>query len=348
MDNKKIIGIVIFICLIAIISGIYIVGGKIKEGSSSNNGSNEQETNIRGLTTVYVATGGGKEGFIADDEITKIMKDRYKLNIIYDNWSNGKTVLWPLVREAVGKGSGVNIYDKDTSTINTPGLTKYDALFTSDFRYYDYYKVYADKSKGEADRYSVKGGNLTLNTPIVVYSWDDVTEALIKENIVTKRDGTYYITDMPKLLKYMVEKKKWSEIGLDGYYGSVEIKSVDPVTSSPGATFYGLLLSIYCEGVVTDENITANLPKLRDFYLKAGQLPFSPADLFDAYKFQRTPLIVDYEKSIIELAKEEPENFATIKDSIRILYPEPTMWNSHCYESILSWRSGWRPGYFMM
>ena len=140
------------------------------------------------------------------------------------------------------------------------------------------------------------------------------------------------ITDMPKLMEYMLNKKKWKDIGLDQYYGSVEVKSVDPVKSSPGATYYGLLLSIYCEGIVTDESAIANLPSLKDFYVKAGSLLHSPADLFDAYKFQRTPLIVDYEKSIINLANEEPENFASIKDSLRILYPEPTMWNSHCYE----------------
>ena len=42
------------------------------------------------------------------------------------------------------------------------------------------------------------------------------------------------------------------------------------------------------------------------------------------------PMIVDYEKSIVEFANENPDGFNQIKDNIRILYPEPTIWNSHC------------------
>ena len=95
---------------------------------------------------------------------------------------------------------------------------------------------------GEADRYSVLNGGLTLNTPIVIYSWGEVVDALINENIVTLTDGVYYITDMEKLLNYILEGKKWSEIGLTKLYGNINIASTDPVTSSPGATYYGLLL----------------------------------------------------------------------------------------------------------
>ena len=97
--DKKWIGIVIFIILIVIISGIKIIGDSTKEPVTV------QETDVKGLTTVYVATGGGKENFLNDERVTEIFRKKYKLNVIFDNWSNGKTVLWPLVREAVGKGN---------------------------------------------------------------------------------------------------------------------------------------------------------------------------------------------------------------------------------------------------
>ena len=59
----------------------------------------------------------------------------------------------------------------------------------------------------------------------------------------------------------------------------------------------------------------------------------TPADLFDLYL--RTgvgakPMIVDYEKSVIDFANANPEGYAQVKDSMRILYPSPTIWNSHC------------------
>lgn len=335
--DKKAIGIIIFIILIVIIAGIYMVGPLLSNNGEKgdvytiNHSNYKNNIEYKDITTVYVAAGGGKEGFLADEEIHKILIDKYKLNVVYDNWSNGKLVLWPLVREAVGNG---NASETGTTglTISTPGTTPYDAMFSSDFRYYDYYQKSADKTKGEADRYRMQGGSQTLNTPIVVYSWDDVTDVLIKENIVTLKNGTYYITDMHKLLDYMSQKKTWAEIGLDKYFGPIEIKSVDPVESSPGATYYGLLLSIFCNGIVTDETAIENLPSLKEFYTKAGALPHAPADLFKSYCFQGLPLIVDYEKSIVDLANSDPASFNEIKDRIRILYPEPTMWNAHCYQ----------------
>ena len=42
-------------------------------------------------------------------------------------------------------------------------------------------------------------------------------------------------------------------------------------------------------------------------------------------------MIVDYEKSIIDFANSNPNGFAQVKDEIRVLYPAPTSWNSHCF-----------------
>ena len=304
MKKGKIIGIVIFVVLILIIVAIKIF---------TTPGDNGELVIGKNLTTVYVATGGGKEDFIADEEVVKIMQNRYKLNVVYDSWSNGKLIVNPLVR-------------KD-------GVTKYDAMFASDQRFYDYYRLAPDKSKGEADRYTVLDGGLTLNTPIVIYSWGEVVEALEKEKIVTQTDGVYYITDMPKLLQYILDGKKWSDIGLTQLYGNINIASTDPVTSSPGATYYGLLLSIMCESQVNEETVAQNLPKLKEFYIKSGYMNNTPADLFEKYLktgMGGEPMIVDYEKSIIEFANENPDGFAQVKDDIRILYPTPTIWNSHC------------------
>ena len=175
MKIKKVLGLIIFAVLVIVIIGIGYFN-KIK-----GNGINLN------LKNVYVATGGGKEDFIADEEVVKIMQKEYKLNVVYDNWSNGKLIKNPLVR-------------KDGS--------KYDAMFCSDQRFYDYYKLAPNTEKGEAKRYNVLNGGLTLNTPIVIYSWDEVVDALEKEKIVTKKDNVYYITDMNKLLTYILEGKK--------------------------------------------------------------------------------------------------------------------------------------------
>ena len=321
--NKKYIGIGIFILLIGLIVGIKFIGDK-NDGGSTN------------ITTIYVATGGGKEDFIADSEVANILLKKYKIKVVYDNWSNGKTISKPLIRESVNLGNSeviTKIKNGESISINSDDVSKYDALFTSDQRFYDYYKLSPDKSKNEADRYYVLDGGLTLNTPIVIYSWKEVVNALIKEKIVTNEDGVYYITDMNKLIDYILNGKKWKDIGLKDLYGNINIASTDPVSSSPGATYYGLLLSILSGGEINDATIETNLKKLKVFYQKSGYMNNTPADLFERYLktgMGGEPMIVDYEKSIIEFANENPDGYNQVKDDIRVLYPTPTIWNSHC------------------
>lgn len=307
MKKKSIlvsIGVFILIILIAICVKTF-----------KDNQATAEEIDLTELTSVYVATGGGKEDFLADEDVLNIFRKKYKLNPVYDSWSNGKLIINPLERE---DGS------------------KYDLMFCSDQRFYDYYQLAPDKSKSEADRSRVLDGGLTLNTPIVIYSWDIVVDALMKENIVTEKDDVYYITDMNKLLNYILEGKKWADIGLPELYGSININSTDPVTSSPGATYYGLLLSIMCGGTVTEQGVQDNLPKLKAFYEKSGYMNNTPADLFERYLktgVGGNPMIVDYEKSIIEFANSNKNGYDQVKDSLRILYPVPTIWNSHCIAS---------------
>ncbi len=321
MNKKQIIGIVILIVLVLLIIGYKNFG---KEVLNSN------------LTTIYVATGGGKEDFLKDEEVLEILRKEYKLNVVFDTWSNSKTVSKPLIRETIGLGNSDIISRMENGekfTINSEGVTKYDALFTSDIRYYDYYK---QKPTGEeAERYTVLGGGLTLNTPIVFYSWDKIVDALIKNNLAKEANGIYYVTDMEKLVSYILNGKKWSELGVsDDIYGNVSISSIDPVKSSPGATYYGLLLGILSKGEITEANVKTNMPKLKDLYIKSGNMRFTPADLFQEYLragMGTQKIIVDYEKSIIDFSNSNKKGFDSIKDRIRILYPKPTSWNNHCY-----------------
>ena len=293
--------------LAGILAFIIIVGGAVAAGKYFGTGTPKDTIKIRG------AVGGGKENFLADKEVQQILLDKYNIEVINDAWSNGRLIIDPLEYEENGVKK------------------QYDFVFFSDQRYYEYYQLPA--KEGEAPRIPRKKNMIALNTPIVVYSWDTVVDVLIAENIVTKTGDVYYITDMNKLLDYIDSGKKWSDIGLPQIYGNVNIASTDPVTSSPGATYYGLLAGVMNEGQITSENLTKILPKLQNFYVKSGFMNNTPADLFDLY--MRTgmgakPMIVDYEKSIIDFANNNPSGYEQVKDRIRILFPAPTIWNSHC------------------
>ena len=92
MNKKTIIGIIIFIILVGAI--VFFKNFSGKEGSPV----------FTNLTTVYVATGGGKEDFLADPDVTKILKKKYGLNVVWDTWSNGKTISLPLIPASVNFG----------------------------------------------------------------------------------------------------------------------------------------------------------------------------------------------------------------------------------------------------
>ena len=138
---------------------------------------------------------------------------------------------------------------------------------------------------------------------------------------------------MEKLISYILSGKKWKDIGINDLYGNINIASTDPVSSSPGATYYGLLLSILSGGELNDQNVDENLPKLKEFYEKSGYMNNTPADLFERYLktgMGGEPMIVDYEKSIIDFSNSNKDAFDKVKNDIVVIYPKPTIWNSHC------------------
>jgi len=178
-----------------------------------------------------------------------------------------------------------------------------------------------------------KKNQFIFNSPIVFYSWDNVTEALIKNGIVKKQNNSYYIIDMPKLIDLITKGKKWSDIGLTDLYGSISVISTDPTKSNSGNMFAGLLGNMLNKGEVLDEgSVDKVLPKLKQIFSRLGYMQNSSADLFDQYLKTGAgakPIIVGYENQIIEFAAQNPEAWKTVKAKVRILYPAPTAWSAH-------------------
>lgn len=301
-SNTKKILVVVIIFVIFVAAGI-IVSRFIDTGSSK-------------AQLVVGAVGGGKENFLADADVNRILEEKYNIKVDNQAWSNGKMITDPLT------------YTKNNKQIN------YDFAFFSDERFYEYYKQPA--TGDESARLPILDSGITLSTPVVFYSWKDVADALTKDGIVKEENGVSYITDMPRLLEYIETGKQWSEVGLGNIYGAINIASTDPVTSSPGATYYGLLASVMNNGPVNNQSIDGVLPKLQSFYKYSGFLNNTPSDLFDLYLrmgMGAYPIVVDYEKSMLDFAINNPTGFDQVKDKIVILYSQPTIWNSHCIVS---------------
>lgn len=172
-----------------------------------------------------------------------------------------------------------------------------------------------------------------FNSPIVLYSWDIVTEALIKAGIVQHKEGVNYIVDLPKLLELVKAKKQWKEIGLAQLYGSIIIRTTDPSKSNSGNMFAALTANTLNNGeVVATDTVDNVLPQVKDLYARLGYMEQSSSDLFEKFLQQGVgayPMIVGYENQLVEYSLLHKEHIELLKAKVRILYPVPTVWASH-------------------
>lgn len=170
-------------------------------------------------------------------------------------------------------------------------------------------------------------------SPIVLYSWAPVADALISAGIVQQINGALYVTGFPRLLELIESGTPWSDIGLSQIDGGVSIVTTDPTTSNSGSIFAGLLASTFYGGRLVDEGaVDAVLDQVLAFYADLGPLENSSGDLFTRFVSEGMstfPIIAGYESSLIELSLQNEASLEQVRGEIRILYPRPTVWSSH-------------------
>lgn len=250
------------------------------------------------LVTVKGYVGGEKIGLLADPQVTQIFRDKYGLTVDGTKLGSIEMVQGP-----------------------TEGQ---DFLWPSSQVALELYKTKGGKSVGT---------DTVLNSPIVFYSWDIVTDALIKASVVQKLGETYYVVDAPKLIHMINTGTKWKDIGLPQFYGRVSVRSTDPTKSNSGMMFAGLLANITNGGEVVDEGTLAkNLPAVKTFFSRLGYLEPSSGDLFQQFLTMgegANPVIVGYENQMTEFSIEHEQYRDLLRKRIRVLYPRPTVWSNH-------------------
>lgn len=184
----------------------------------------------------------------------------------------------------------------------------------------------------ERDHGTPTKSDVTFSSPIVMYAWAPVTQALTGAGIIEQVDGTAYV-DLPKLLAAINDGKSWREVGLPQVGGKVLVYTTDPTKSNSGNLFAGLLANTLNGGTVVDEGtIGATLPGVKGFYGRLGYTTDSSGFLFDQFLAQGIgayPIIVGYENQLIEYSVEHPELRDVLLKQINILYPRPTTWATH-------------------
>jgi len=247
--------------------------------------------------TAHGIIGSEKANLLDDPEIRTILREKYGLAVDYRKAGS--------LQIAQGK------------------VTDQDFLWPSG----QYPKEVYERDHGAAQKTDV-----TFSSPLVMYAWTPVTQALTGAGIVEQTDGVYY-ADMPKLLAAINDNKSWREIGLTQVGGKVLVYTTDPTKSNSGNLFAGLLANTLNGGaVVEDGTIGAVLPGVTGFYGRLGYTTDSSGFLFDQFLSQGLgayPLIVGYENQLIEYSVEHPEYRDVLLQQVNILYPRPTTWATH-------------------
>jgi len=251
--------------------------------------------------TVVGRVGGEKFGFLQDLETQKLLRQRYGLAVKAQKYGSVEMVTEP--------------------------ATSLHFLWPG--------------SELDLEYYRERGGQFTqshniFHSPLVLYSWDVVTDGLRTHGMVDKRGESYYVTDFPQLLRLIEARTAWADLGLPQLYGSLKIIATDPVKSNSGNSFAGLLANLMNGGdVVTladEQRLAMLMTRLQNFFARLGFLEHTSGVLWDKFISQGAgayPLIVGYENQIIEYSVEHPEARDVLRQKVRVLYPQPTVWSSH-------------------
>ena len=260
------------------------------------------------VVTLTCLGGSEKEDLMADPEVKKILRDKYRIEVDFNATGSYKQVqiptdelkankidcLWPssASAQAIFEGSGNN------------------KAFGNDYR-----------------------AESVLQSPEVLYANREAAEGLRNTGIVQVRDNVYFIVDFKRLLEdYMLKSKSWADVGVSLPAGPLLINSSDPATSNSGMTLAQLELATIASGnpyqPATTDQARASLAKVKELVDAQGLMRSGSDSAFEQWVIQQTGgLLAGYENQLLQWIT--TRNQGTVPEGIVTLYPEPTIFNDH-------------------
>lgn len=246
---------------------------------------------------VHGYVGGEKINFLQDPEVVRLLASRYQINL------------------DIRKAGSIDMIQAD--------LTGQDFLWPS--------------SETPVQLYTEKYGaplqeEMIFTTPIVLYSYREVGDALVQAGMGRQEQDVYYV-DIAKLIQAILKDKTWADIGLPSLYGDVMIDTTDPSKSNSGNMFAGLVATIlHKEKMVHEKDVQDIAPDLQAIFAKLGYMSTSSADLFSLYLrngMGDKTITAGYENQLLEFTKMNAQTWQAVQGEFIVLYPEPTIWSSH-------------------
>lgn len=255
--------------------------------------------------------GSSKVGLMQNERITRILREKYNLTVDFKSGSTG------------------DMLKVDPATVDFIWPASQWAL-----------EQYRDLKKPE-----VKSSKL-LNTPLVIYSWDEVTAGLVRDGLVkevplrslgVEREGAaYFLNDQARLIDDITGGKPWKDLGLDKIFGKMAVTPTDPCQSNSGQMFMAMTATTLAgksepPGPEDTQRLT---PSIVSYYKRLGILQASSAPMFQQFLvlgMGSFPMVVDYESLMVEFYLQHPSYQELLRKRIRIIYPGPTSWAEHVF-----------------
>ncbi len=261
------------------------------------------QTRSRGGGNLTVVKGYGGElklNFLNDPEVAAILADRYGLRVDISK------------RGSIELACGIELGPND------------------DF-------VWLGDSVALA-RYTDRGCTMlqndnVYNSPVVLYSWAPVVDALVTKGVAREEGEGAYSVDFALLVEMIEQGRTWADLGLADLHGRISVHTTDPAKSNSGFLFAGMQANTLNGGnVVNGTTIQPLLPVIHDIFARLGYMQGTSGDLFEQFLITgrgAMPIVALYESQVIEFLLKNPSYQNQISQQVRILYPRPTVWATH-------------------
>ena len=248
---------------------------------------------------VSIYFGGEKTAFLANPRVQAILEDRYAINLT-----------------ATRAGS--------IEMVTSLPLEGRDCVWPSNA---------IAVELAHASGVSVLGDDLIFNSPIVMFAWAEVADALQSSGVVRADNSGHLFADLAALSLLIEDETRWREdLGVN-VYGRFRVLSTDPTRSNSGNIWSALLATAFNGGEVpTSDEIESLLPQIERYFAGGGYMEASSGDIFENFLNQgigARPIIVGYENQLVEFLFANETYTDLIRDRIRTIYPEPTIFASH-------------------
>ncbi|MDD3444762.1 MAG: substrate-binding domain-containing protein [Zavarzinia sp.] len=182
---------------------------------------------------------------------------------------------------------------------------------------------------------AIRRSQVILNSPIVVYSWSNVVDGLMRAGLVKPDGAGHPMIDLLAFLRAVLADKGWADVGVPELFGKARLVSTDPNLSNSGFMFAGLVANLLSGDVATIGGLDGVAGDVETLFRRMGYKSHSSGSLFEDYLAGGPgayPMTVGYESQLVEWIIADPERWRRVSaGSARpvALYPVPTVYSAH-------------------